>query len=50
MAEAKHTEIAQNLLIKEQPRKVKKKETNTKPNTNKIDMNIYSKSSKKEQV
>ena len=33
MAETKHTEITQNLLIKDQLRKIKKKETNAKPNT-----------------
>ena len=36
MAEAKHTEIAQNLLIKEQPRKVKKKKQTQNPTQTKL--------------
>ena len=36
MAEAKHTEIAQNLLIKVQPRKVKKKKQTQNPTQTKL--------------
>ena len=36
MAEAKHTEIAQNLLIKEQPRKVQKKKQTQNPTQTKL--------------
>ena len=36
MAEAKHTEIAQNLLIKKQPRKVKKKKQTQNPTQTKL--------------
>ena len=36
MAESKHTEITQNLLIKEQPRKVKKKKQTQNPTQTKL--------------